>query len=241
MALRHEVKLQTRATRAQQEQNAETLRLLADALESLESNHAKPQAAEGEDATRPLLKTLVDLHDALTVGGREIGRVQENVTPMLRQVAELTSPYPLDESQLQPQPPAPAATRSTWDRWFGNSTPVAVDANASKVATTLAALHAQQAARARQVQEHLERLGQMIASLAMGYTMSLQRLERALQQHGLEPMAVVGEPFDPERMEVIDLAHNSGRPTGEVVEEVRRGYLRDDRVFRYAQVRVAKS
>ena len=34
---------------------------------------------------------------------------------------------------------------------------------------------------------------------------------------------------------------DSGRPSGEVIEEVRRGYLWNGRVFRYAQVRVAKN
>jgi molecular chaperone GrpE (heat shock protein) len=57
----------------------------------------------------------------------------------------------------------------------------------------------------------------------------------------LEPIASAGQPFDPERMEVLEAVGDTGRPAGEVVEEVRRGYLRDGRVFRYAQVRVAKS
>ncbi len=42
-------------------------------------------------------------------------------------------------------------------------------------------------------------------------------------------------------MEVVEAVAESGRPAGEVIEEVRRGYLWKGRVFRYAQVRVAKS
>jgi molecular chaperone GrpE len=71
--------------------------------------------------------------------------------------------------------------------------------------------------------------------------MSLQRVERALRQHGLEALHVVGQTFDPESMEVVEVVFDSGRPSGEVVEEVRRGYLWNGRVFRFAQVRVAKS
>ena len=71
--------------------------------------------------------------------------------------------------------------------------------------------------------------------------MSLQRVERALQQQGLEAIPAAGQPFDPERMEVVAVVADSGRPSGEVVEEVRRGYLWRGRVFRYAQVSVAKS
>ena len=45
----------------------------------------------------------------------------------------------------------------------------------------------------------------------------------------------------PERMEVVEVVSDSDRPSGEVVGEVRRGYLWRGCVFRYAQVRVAKS
>jgi molecular chaperone GrpE len=70
--------------------------------------------------------------------------------------------------------------------------------------------------------------------------MSLQRLERALQQQGLEPIPALGLPFDPETMEVVEVVPGPGRTSTEVIDEVRRGYLRAGRVFRFAQVRVAK-
>ncbi len=69
--------------------------------------------------------------------------------------------------------------------------------------------------------------------------MSLQRVERVLQQQGLETIPCVGAAFDPELMEVLEAVSGSGRPAGEVLEEVRRGYRWNDRVFRFAQVRVA--
>jgi molecular chaperone GrpE len=228
IALRHEVNLQTKATRAQQEQNAETVRQLGAALEALAERPGGIPAAADEDAARALLKTLLDIHDALTVGGREVARVQEAMAPLLAQVAELTQPHPIDTVLLQP-----AESPSLWQRWFSGDTAAHREA--------LAAVHVQEQEAARQVRERLERLRQMTASLATGYTMSLQRVERALQQHGLEAMAVVGTPFDPERMEVLEVVADSGRPSGEVVGEVRRGYVWQGRVFRYAQVRVAKS
>ena len=61
-----------------------------------------------------------------------------------------------------------------------------------------------------------------------------------MQQQGLEAIPTVGERFDPERMEVIEVVADSGKPGGEVLEEVRRGYFWRGRLFRYAQVRVAK-
>ena len=70
--------------------------------------------------------------------------------------------------------------------------------------------------------------------------MSLARVDRAIEQAGLEVIPAAGEPFDPERMEVVEVAGGTGRAAGEVIEEVRRGYLRGDAVFRYAQVKVAR-
>ena len=70
--------------------------------------------------------------------------------------------------------------------------------------------------------------------------MGVQRIDRALQQHGLEPIPCAGETFDPERMEVIEIVTDTDRPAGEVIDDVRRGYLWNGRVFRFAQVRVAK-
>ena len=70
--------------------------------------------------------------------------------------------------------------------------------------------------------------------------MSVARVDRAIDQAGLEVIAAEGEPFDPELMEAVEVAGDTGRPAGEVVEEIRRGYLRGDTVFRYAQVKVAR-
>ena len=200
-ALRQEVNLQTRAVRAQQEQNAETLRHLAESLDALQQAPAaapvwrEPSVDEG---LRPLLKTLVDLYDAAALAGRELQRVQESVTAALHPAGEAEGP-------------------SWWARLFG--------------------------ARERppDAAENAERARKTLAATAAGFAMTLQRVERAMAGHGLEPIPAVGEPFDPEQMEVLEVVLDSGRPPGEVVEEVRRGYLWQGRIFRYAQVRVAKN
>jgi molecular chaperone GrpE len=204
IGLRHEVNLQTRAVRAQQEQNAETLRQLGEAVRALDG--ARPAAADGDDQVRPLLKTLVDLYDALALARRELQRVQEAVLPVL---AELAQPGPV--------PPRP----SLLGRLFGRGPAPAP--------------------RPQPSAEAAGRVRGFLDSVIIGYTMSLQRLERALQQHGLEAIPCAGRPFDPERMEVLEAVADSGRPAGEVLDEVRRGYLWNGRVFRYAQVRVARS
>jgi molecular chaperone GrpE len=226
LAVRHEVNLQTRALRAQQVQNAETLEQLSAALGALQQSQERveqfQQQAE-ENVARPLLKTLIDLYDALALASREMQRMQETVCPALEQFTSATA-----EEEL---PAAVPPSRSFWARLFRWS---ALDVSAENE-------RRQRQSRACLVRESSERVRQLLASVVTGYTMSLQRVERALRQHGLEAIPAVGQRFDPERMEVVEAVVDSGRSSGEVIEELRRGYLWQGRVFRYAQVRVAKS
>jgi molecular chaperone GrpE len=211
LALRHEVNLQTRAVRSQQEQNGETLRQLSQALEAL---CQAPTETAPDDRVRSLLKTLVDLCDALALGAREVKRGEEALGALLDQVG------------AGQEPPRPAP-RSLWARLFGGG-------------EQQEAAREEAQERAVRDREALGRVRQGLAALVTGYSMGLQRVERALAQQGLEVMPAVGQPFDPERMEVVEAVTGSGRPSGEVIEEVRRGYLYNGRVFRYAQVRVAR-
>jgi molecular chaperone GrpE len=245
VALRQEVNLQTRATRAQQEQNVETLRQLEQALAAVE----KAQAAADEvqfERLRPLLKTLIDLHEALSLAGREMQRTQDTVVGLLEQL--LVGPQaPVDGGKVERPIETPGSTpemsheqappRSWWGRLFGT----AAGSAAQRAEAARAARRREHEERESQARAGCERLRQVLAALVTGYTMSLQRIERALRQHGLSPIPTVGEIFDPERMEVVEAATGTGRPPGEVLEEVRRGFLFNGRVFRYAQVRVAKS
>ena len=191
-ALRHEINLQTRASRAQLEQNAQALAALTDAVAALREVEP-PRAVEppaDDEAVRPLLKTLIDVHDALALAHREVQRLNAN----LPEPTENVSP-------------------SFWARLFGRGKPAEPPADEAR---------------------------QKVDALLVGYGMSVQRVERALQQHGLEPIPTVGQPFDPERMEAVEVVRDGGRAGTEVLDEVRRGYLWRGRVFRFAQVRVAR-
>jgi molecular chaperone GrpE len=245
VALRHEVNLQTRAARAQQEHNAAALRHLEQALEALQEVQAGAQEAQqqaADESLRPLLKTLVDLYDSLALAGREMQRAQDVLLPLLDQLAVVEPPA--GEPAPQPSPPAAPLPAGFWRRLLGRSSPEVAPAPAPNAQARAEQQRRQREARQereRQGREALERVRQMLGALVTGYTMSLQRVERALHQHGLEPMPAVGEPFDPELMEVVEAAEGTGRPAGEVLQEVRRGYLWNGRIFRYAQVRVARS
>ena len=86
----------------------------------------------------------------------------------------------------------------------------------------------------------LEKLRQLIAAAADGYTLSIRRIERLLPTLELEPQPCVGEPFDPETMEAVEVVGDTDHPSGTVLEEVRPGYLWRGKAFRFAQVKVAR-
>lgn len=243
VALRHEVNLQTKNSRTQLEQNAQALQNLTNALSALEHQQMvgkQDDAAAEEELLRPLFRTLVELYDALALGQREVQRMQESLGPTL---AQFQSAVEARGEEPSPQPAAPAVVLPWWARWLGLQSEVdrqkaALDAWwKEKLPTAVTP--------APSSLEHLrtlgERIRQAVQSILTGYAMGLQRVDRALRQHGLEPIGALGRFFDPELMEVLEAVPDSGRPAGQVLEEIRRGYLWRERVFRFAQVKVARS
>jgi len=74
------------------------------------------------------------------------------------------------------------------------------------------------------------------AALHQGVTMTLQQLGRLLQQHGIEAVEDVGQPFDPYRHEAVAVRHGPLQPDQIVLEVVQRGYRHGETVFRPAKV-----
>lgn len=85
-----------------------------------------------------------------------------------------------------------------------------------------------------------DKLRERCAGAAEGYAMSLRRIERVFPELGLEQIQCLNRPFDPELMEVVDTVESENDAAGTVVEVLRHGYYWNDRLFRYAQVKVAK-
>jgi molecular chaperone GrpE len=208
-ALRHEVNLQTKAARAQQEQAAETLRQLSDTMDVLQATQADEEPDE-DPALRPLLAGLVEVADALTLAQAAVERLAQAGRTALTDIEA-------------PVPPA-ADLRTLWTRWFGGSRQDAAGHQ-----------------RPLPPGDAAKRVQHLFDSVLAGYRMSLQRLKRALAQHGLQEIPSLGQPFDPERMEALEAVADSGRPDGEVLAVVRAGYERKGKVFRCALVRVATS
>jgi molecular chaperone GrpE len=225
IGLRQEINLQTRSVRAQQEQTAERFAEIQDALAELTPSEP---AGVSDEEIRSLLKALIDLHDNLSLAGQQIQRTRVTVLPLLDDLVR-----DAEECQVPEAPPPAQAPRSFWSRWFLSP---AADAALARVEQERHNRHE----RSRKAREGLERIRDALDALVTGYTMSLERIDRALTRQGLERIETVGRTFDPEQMEALDTVPGSGRPSGEVHEEVRRGYLWGGRVFRYAQVRVAR-
>lgn len=213
-ALRHDVNLQTKATRAVLDQSGEALRQLA----------VRPASADAQ--LHPTRKLLVDLADALSLSLTQ-------VTKAVEALAELDSFDARKDWPPMPAAPSPV-NKSFWGRlrgdwnagraWFAWSVLVQERADAFVAERTAAC----------------EQLAPVLAGLADGYTMGLSRVERAFPQYGLEPIECDGEAFDPELMEVVEVVGDADAPTGTVVGTIRAGYRADGRVFRFAQVAVAR-
>ncbi len=213
-ALRHDVNLQTKATRAAVEQTAEVLKHVA-------------APADPDEAVRPLVKAVIDIADALGTAVARIEKARETLEPLLDELAAADLP-PAPASAASPRPgvlarlfAAPPAPDPDWRTWAEQTRKMSEDkaAAASKAADTLRPV---------------------LAGVSDGYAMSLRRVDRVLPTFGVDAIESLGKPFDPELMEAVEMTASPGAASGTVVEEVRRGYRWKGKLFRFAQVKVAR-
>jgi molecular chaperone GrpE len=66
-----------------------------------------------------------------------------------------------------------------------------------------------------------------------------RKLRALLESEGVTPIEAVGRSFDPREHEAIASVAATGRPDGEIVDEIQKGYRVRDRVLRPALVAVA--
>src|SRR5262245_59574319 len=84
-ALRHEINLQTRASRSTLEQNGEALTQLRSAVEQLQ------EQPDADDELDPLLKAVVDVYDNLALALRQVERQRDAIESPLRDLTESPS------------------------------------------------------------------------------------------------------------------------------------------------------
>ena len=77
------------------------------------------------------------------------------------------------------------------------------------------------------------------AGIVAGLDMVHKQLLGALAKHGVEPIAALGKPFDPNQHEAILQQPHADKPEGTVVAELVKGYRLKDRVLRPTKVAVS--
>jgi hypothetical protein len=91
-------------------------------------------------------------------------------------------------------------------------------------------------ARWRKVQHALD----VVRALEEGYRLSLRYLDDLLFQFQVQPIDCEGRPFDPRRMNAVDVEETDRAEEGTVVSVYRMGYEWNGELYRPAQVRVAR-
>ncbi len=74
----------------------------------------------------------------------------------------------------------------------------------------------------------------------VGVRLTYQQLQKVLTQEGIQALPSVGETFDPNIHEAVELTDNTG-DQNKVTYEYRKGYMLDGRLLRPARVQVAKA
>jgi molecular chaperone GrpE len=72
-----------------------------------------------------------------------------------------------------------------------------------------------------------------------GIELVSSRILKSMEEVGIKPILSVGEPFNPKYHEPVQQIETTEFPDGAVMQELRRGYMLNDRVVRPALVNVA--
>ena len=91
------------------------------------------------------------------------------------------------------------------------------------------------------VVDNLERAAQYSdgESVAKGVAMILKSVEETLQKLGVTEIEAMGKTFDPEYHNAVLHVDDEAFGESEIVEVLQKGYMKGDRVLRYAMVKVA--
>ena len=74
-----------------------------------------------------------------------------------------------------------------------------------------------------------------------GVELIYTKLHELLRRHDVHPIEAVGRDFDPNLHQAVLHEPSDAHRDGEVMEELRRGYMKGDRLLRPAMVKVAKA
>lgn len=81
--------------------------------------------------------------------------------------------------------------------------------------------------------------GGTVEDLRQGVSMVLQQAREMLSKHRVQPIAALGQPFDPNHHEALTQMPSADIPPMTVLQEVETGYMLHDRVLRPTKVIVS--
>ncbi|EFM12732.1 GrpE protein [Paenibacillus curdlanolyticus YK9] len=76
-------------------------------------------------------------------------------------------------------------------------------------------------------------------ALSKGVDMISRQFNQVLEQEGLQPMNVIGEPFNPEFHQAVMQESSAEHEEGTILEELQKGYMLKEKVLRPAMVKVS--
>ncbi|RMF22088.1 MAG: nucleotide exchange factor GrpE [Deltaproteobacteria bacterium] len=83
--------------------------------------------------------------------------------------------------------------------------------------------------------------GEGSGNVVEGVELVLKGLLAVLERHGVERIKALGEPFDPNQHEAVQMVESAEKEPNTVIEEHRAGYRLHDRLLRPAMVAVARA
>jgi molecular chaperone GrpE len=83
--------------------------------------------------------------------------------------------------------------------------------------------------------------GESAHAYQKGIELIYGKLQDLLKKYGVRPIQALGEDFDPNRHQAVIHEESPAHREGEVIGELRRGYMLGDRLLRPAMVKVAKA
>lgn len=73
-----------------------------------------------------------------------------------------------------------------------------------------------------------------------GFLQIKRQLESILESQGVKPIKCKGKKFDPQIQEVVERVERKDKPSGTIVQVLRKGYTIDSKLLRPAKVKVVK-
>lgn len=216
-ALRHELKLQVRAGRTLQQELTESLQRIEQGVTQAVSA-AQTRSDTNGDAGRD------GMADELRMLAEVVTELEESLQRAIAALAESPTSEPADDGH---------ATALAQVERLMDSAPWIVRTFASdflgRLRTACQQVSAVPAQPDRSQQNRLR-----------GLELLLERVRRQMKQCGIERVDVLHQPFDATAMQAVDVVDDPQVHSGHVAHQLRPAYRRHGRIFRYAEVRVAR-